>query len=156
MKTFIVIRAQLVGNPETGYVEAFSTSGESYAKASTAFTAGYRALGHDDFLVGRLEDGRLDGFVGLVDEPERVAAAAKELCLTGARPIDESKYKIASTIRPDHLEELVRELMRDGWVPQGGVSYSSGSYLQAMVRMPAIKTRGSVVNNVHTRSSDDA
>lgn len=151
MKTFIVIRAKYAGNPETGYFESFSTNGEVYVKASAAFGAGYQSLGHDDFLVGRLEDGRLDGFVGLQRDPARVAAAAKELGLTEARPgpsKDEPKYKIASTSCPDHLEEIVRELMRDGWVPQGGVSFTTHNYIQAMVRMPAV--------TVYAKGSDNA
>lgn len=165
MKTYIVIRAQTVGDMESGYSEMFSTSGESYINATRAHQAGWAATGCDDYIVGVLEDGVLVAFDALVDDPERVAAAAKELCLTEARrpdlfpgtkldltearpPKDEPKYKIASAIRSDTLEDLVGELMRGGWVPQGGVSHSNHFYLQAMVRTP-------VNISVYTAGSDD-
>jgi len=49
---------------------------------------------------------------------------------------DQKTYKVVNGNQTYTLEDLVNDLMRQGWVPVGGVSYSEylSTYSQAMVR----------------------
>ena len=44
------------------------------------------------------------------------------------------EYEVVSTVSKPSLISTVNSLMKDGWKPQGGVSYLSGLFYQAMVR----------------------
>ena len=44
------------------------------------------------------------------------------------------EYEVVSTVSKPSLISTVNSLMKDGWRPQGGASYSSGLFYQAMVR----------------------
>lgn len=43
-------------------------------------------------------------------------------------------YKLLSDVSADTLAAQVRRLMKDGWQPQGGVSWANGEYWQAIVK----------------------
>ncbi len=44
------------------------------------------------------------------------------------------EYKVVSTWTQKRLEKDVNELILEGWKPQGGITYSGGCYMQAMIR----------------------
>ncbi len=44
------------------------------------------------------------------------------------------EYKLVQTFTQKGLEKDVNDLIFEGWQPQGGITYSAGSYMQAMVR----------------------
>lgn len=44
------------------------------------------------------------------------------------------EYEVVSTVSKPSLISTVNSLMKDGWKPQGGVSYLNGLFYQAMVR----------------------
>lgn len=52
-------------------------------------------------------------------------------------------YKIIAYSNRQAVEEEVSKLISDGWVPQGGISYSNFDdkmlYVQAMVRFTAVR-----------------
>jgi hypothetical protein len=60
-KQFIVVRQQIIGLPEAWSTQ-YSWDGQRHDTRQAAIDAGLRGLGHDDFNVGTVEDGRLVAF----------------------------------------------------------------------------------------------
>lgn len=61
MSTYIVIVHQIVGNPDS-WTDVYYWDRAEHPSIDAAVDAGWKALDHDDFNTGRVEDGRLVWF----------------------------------------------------------------------------------------------
>lgn len=60
--TYLVVTGCIVGNPTTGYQTCYNTTGIHHADRQKAINAGIRQLGHDDFGIATITDGKLTAF----------------------------------------------------------------------------------------------
>ncbi len=56
---FVVVKCQIVGNPEIGYSSAYYCDLVRKPSLEQAIAHGCMELGHDDFLIGKVEGRRL-------------------------------------------------------------------------------------------------
>ncbi len=59
MSEYIVIQCQIVGNPEIGYSSAYYCDMVRKPSVKQAIKHGLTELGHDDFLIGKVDGRRL-------------------------------------------------------------------------------------------------
>lgn len=83
---YIVLCAQVVGNPERGYDIVHNFDGERFTTRKAAIAHGFEIRGSDDFNIGVLQDGvlsSLDWMHETVDnEPDELARIAAQLDLS--------------------------------------------------------------------------
>lgn len=81
---FIVVRCQIVGNPEIGYSSAYMSDMQRKPSVETAIMYGVRQLDHDDFLVGKVDGDRLVSLQWMEevrDDRDELTDCAGQLCL---------------------------------------------------------------------------
>lgn len=81
---FIVVRCQIVGNPEIGYSSAYYWDMKRLPSVEQGIAHGCVELGHDDFLIGKVEGNRLVSLQWMDevrDDRQEVIEAASQLCL---------------------------------------------------------------------------
>ena len=84
---YIVICQSAVGNPESGYGVTYASDMREFTYRDDAIRHGFALGRSDDFNVGKIENGRLDGFYWMSGRLDAdLAEIARHLAIDGPLP----------------------------------------------------------------------
>lgn len=96
-ETWIAIRPFIIGNPSAGYSTKHESDLKEFPARKKAINHGFETVGYDDFLVGKLDRGRLVLLAWMNkdrDDGEEIATVRHQLDLERPRSPD-----VAETLR---------------------------------------------------------